>query len=265
MKSFEFVPFEGTEGKVTVYLHESPMDKKINYPVMVVCPGGGYGYCSPRESDPVAFEYFSKGYNVFILNYSVGENAKNFTPLKELSSTVMCIRKNAQEWNCIQDKIAVCGFSAGGHLVASIATLWNNPKFLEEFDNENGLNKPNTVILSYPVIVAGEFAHQGSIDRVSGNNEDLHEFFSLEKQVNKDTCPCFIWHTVADPVVPVENTLMFVTELQKNKIPFECHIFPKGNHGISVCTNEVGTLDAHNRQWVDLSINYLNKFFAYKF
>lgn len=271
MRTFEFTALDGTSGRVTAYLHslisEMP-DHRTQYPVVVVCPGGGYNICSQREADPVAFEYFAKGYNVFVLNYSVKKECANFVALKELSNAIMQIRKNAEEWNCDSEKIAVCGFSAGGHLAGSIATLWNNPKFLENFDNENGLNKPNLAVLCYPVLLSGEFENEGSLDNISGKNKELKEFFSLEKRISKETCPCFIWHTVEDNAVPIENSLIFTTELQKNKIPFELHIFPTGGHGASVYTREVkrkvDSLDNYNKQWVNLSINFLNNMFGYE-
>ncbi len=269
MQLIQFSPLEGTAGKVTGYIHDQLVEiaeHREKYPVMVVCPGGGYNMCSQRESDPVAFEYLTAGYNVFILRYSVKEASKDFTPLKELSSTVMKIRENAEQWNCDPDKIAVVGFSAGGHLAASICTLWNNPKFLEHFDNKNGMNKPNAGVLAYAVISADpEIYHGGSIDNVSGGKTgEEREIFSLEKQVTADCPQMFLWHTVNDNCVPVENSIVFISSLQKNQIPFEAHFFPEGPHGSSVCTSEVNSLNDHNNQWVDLSKKWLAKTFDYK-
>lgn len=268
MNITEFKPIEGTAGTVKAYLHTPITEMEIHrkkYPSVVICPGGGYEMVSQREYDPVALEYLSAGYNVFVLTYSVGSAAKAFTPIKELSATVMKVREMADEWCCDENKIAVCGFSAGGHLAATLGTVWNNERFTREFDTKGGMNKPNAVILSYPVILAGEFAHVGSIQNVSGGlGADALDFFSLEKRVDKDTAPTFIWHTAEDDCVPVENTLALVSALQKNKIIYECHIFPWGGHGISVCTKECGTPDEHNRQWVQLSKNWLSKLFDYK-
>lgn len=270
MKTLEFKPLDESEAVVTAYLH-SPLTEqdtyRKDYPVVVVCPGGGYEFCSQRESDPVAFEYLTAGYNVFTLIYSTKEKARAYRPLKELSLTIMAIRENAKEWGCDPDKIAVIGFSAGGHLAGSIATLWNNKYFLEEFDNKGGLNKPNAVILSYAVLSSDEeIYHGGSIKNVSGVNErnDLWNIFSIEKQVNKDCPPAFLWHTVEDDVVPIENSIRYITEMQKLKIPYEAHFFPTGGHGMSVCTKEVGSYDEHNAQWVELSKKWLGKTFDYK-
>ncbi len=280
MKKLEFkaLPLDSlSKGTVRAYLHEPLIEMKefVNnfpngyrekYPSVIVCPGGAYFFTSQREADPVAFEYLAEGYNVFILDYSVGELAKDFLPLKELSNLIMTIRDNSDEWCCDPDKIAVCGFSAGGHLAASAAILWNNDKFKAVFDTQNGKNKPNAAILGYPVITADEFAHEDSIKNVSGaeRGTNKYNFFSLDKRVDKDCAPIFVWHTVSDGLVPVENTIKLISALQKNKISFECHIFPTGDHGMSVCTTEVSSPNEHNNQWVKLSKNWLNKTFDYK-
>ncbi len=279
MKKLEFkaLPLDSlSKGTVRAYLHEPLIEMKefVNnfpngyrekYPSVIVCPGGAYFFTSQREADPVAFEYLAEGYNVFILDYSVGELAKDFLPLKELSNLIMTIRDNSDEWCCDPDKIAVCGFSAGGHLAASAAILWNNDKFKAVFDTQNGKNKPNAAILGYPVITADEFAHEDSIKNVSGAEKgtDEYNFFSLDKRIDKDCAPIFVWHTVSDELVPVENTIKLISALQENKISFECHIFPTGDHGMSVCTTEVSSPNEHNNQWVKLSKNWLNKTFDY--
>ncbi len=268
MRIHEFTPFDGTDGRVVAYLH-SPLtevkDYRKMYPSVVICPGGGYQFCSTREADPVCFEYLSAGYNVFILYYSVKDKIKHFNPLKELSSTVMAIRANSDEWNCDPEKIAVTGFSAGGHLAASLCTLWNNEEFLSQFDNKGGLNKPNAGIINYAVISTdADIRHTGSFETLSqGEIEELNLLFSLEKQVGKHCPPMFVFHTVDDTVVPVENALVLINALQKNKIPFEAHLFPSGVHGISVCTKEVASANRHVRQWVDLSKNWLSEVFDF--
>lgn len=269
MEKITFRPFEDREAYTDGYLHDpitEMTEHRERFPAVVVCPGGGYEFLSQREADPVALQYFAAGYNVFILYYSISENAKNFGPLKELSETVCKIRENADAWRVDPEQIAVCGFSAGGHLAASLGTLWNNETFLRQYDNRGGLNRPNAMLLCYPVITADQrLAHAGSIETVSGSplGSPGADFFSLEKQVTADTAPAFLWHTVEDDVVPIENSLRMVSALQAQKIPFECHFFPTGGHGLSVCTQEVGNPDAYNARWMDMSIRWLDKLFAY--
>lgn len=268
MKKITFSPVEDENVFVNAYLHETLPEItnfRNKFPAVVICPGGGYVFLSEREADPVALRYFAAGYNVFILYYSVGEKAVDFRPLKELSETVIAIRKNATEWLVNTDKIAVCGFSAGGHLAASLGTLWNHPDFLKNYDMQAGLNQPNAMILSYPVITADErFAHRSSIETVSGSvlGTDKANFFSLENRVSKSTVPTFIWHTVEDTTVPIENSIRFISALQEHGIPYECHFFPTGGHGMSVCTEEVASFDSYNARWMDFSIQWLNKTFC---
>lgn len=267
MEIVNFQPIPGTDGQVVGYLHtpvwEMPV-RRESFPAVVLCPGGAYAMCSQREADPVALAFFARGYQVFTLTYSVGEKAKGFLPLRELSETVRVLRERP-EWRVDPEKIAVCGFSAGGHLAASLGVMWDDPELLKTYDNHGGKNRPNAMVLSYPVITAGKFAHEGSIENVSGCAQGTpgYEYFSLENHVSSRTCPAFLWHTAEDDCVPVENSLLFATALSQNKVPFELHIFPKGGHGMSVCTQEVGCRDDYNGRWLSLALEWLDKEFGF--
>ena len=266
MKIVKEVLDTGSNAYVTGYLHDvsEEMENHRIRPCMVVCPGGGYEMLSDREKDPPAFAWFAAGYQVFALNYSIGEYAKELRPLMELSETVMMIRRRAGEWQIQPDQIAVMGFSAGGHLAASLGTLWNSGRLTDRMDTENGKNRPNAMILSYLVITAGEFAHQGSLENVSGGDGELKEWFSLEKRVTADTPPAFLWHTADDNVVPVENTMLFSMALKRAGVPFECHIFPSGVHGLSMCNYDVDTNNESCGKWFSLSLYWLNHLFGYQ-
>jgi len=269
MEMLKFKPLPETEAVVTAYLHDHITEMDVYrkyYPAILICPGGGYEMVSMREADPAALRYFAAGYQVFTLRYSVGDDAKNFTPLRELAETVANIREKAEQYRVDAAHIAVCGFSAGGHLAASLGTLWNHEAFLQRYNRRDQKHRPNALILCYPVILAGDKAHQGSIDRVSVTDEgDLpQEFFSLEQQVSKDTPSSFLWATAEDDCVPAENSIAFISALQREKIPYEAHIFPFGGHGLSVCTEEVGTDDAYNARWMDMSIGWLDHIFGYR-
>ena len=116
------------------YLHEKEPQWSYGFdrPAVLVCPGGGYSMCSPREADPIALQYSAKGYNTFVLYYTVGENAVFPKPLIDLSKAMKIIRENADEWGILKNKISVCGFSAGGHLCASLGVHWNLPEVQEK-------------------------------------------------------------------------------------------------------------------------------------
>ena len=268
MKVFEFTP-QGTAGcSVKAWLHDqngSASVKQRIHPAVIICPGGAYTIVTDREAEPVARAYFAAGYNTYILTYTVGEGAKDFTPLKQLAATIADIRENAEEWFTAKDQIAVCGFSAGGHLAASLGILFNKEKFLQAFGREADI-RPDAMILGYPVIVADEFANVGSISKVSGAEKGSEEYawFGLDKHVDNQTPPTFMWHTAEDGAVPVENSLKLAMALSAAKVPFEYHVVPKGPHGMSVCTKEVGSASPYNARWMEWSITWLNTLFEFE-
>lgn len=265
MRILTEVPSENAS--LTCFLHDETeaVPNRAPRPCVIVCPGGGYEFLSPREADPVALEFFAKGFQVFLLYYGVLEDAKDLRPLRQISDTVAFVRRNAAKYNTAPDKIAVMGFSAGGHLCASLGVRWDSPELKALTGELNGLNRPDAMVLCYPVISSGEFAHRGSIDRLtgfSGKKED-EEFFSLEKNVTDKAPPAFLWHTVNDTCVPVENALLLATALQKAHVPFEMHIFPEGTHGLSMCSREVGTENKRCADWVPLCEKWLSDLFQF--
>lgn len=266
MKKFDFCPEGASNATVTAYLQPECENTDGKLPAVVICPGGAYCNVSDREGEPVAKEFLRAGYNVFVLKYSVGENAGGFVPLIQLCSTVSHIRKYSNEFFVDDEKIAVCGFSAGGHLVASSGTLVKSDDFRRAWGREDDI-MPNAMILCYPVIVADEYAHTESIKYVSNAEEGSAEYkkFGLTQYVDSDTPPTFLWHTASDDLVPVENSLAFSEALSKSGVPFELHIFPSGSHGMSVCTEEVGTPDPYNRRWIELCFSWLNRIFHSKY
>lgn len=250
---------------LTGYLQDITSDGGIRNirPTIIVCPGGGYFFRSERERDPVALHFLNMSYNVFILDYSVQEEAKELNPLLELSEAVMRIREHALQWMCDPTRIGIIGFSAGGHLAASLAVLHNHPELAKRQHIEQENNKADAVILCYPVISAGPHAHQDSFARVTGGDEKLKEMLSLENQVTSKASPLFIWHTVTDPLVPVENSLLLSLALRKAGVDFELHLYEGGDHGLSMCTEEVGTPHMGCRSWVDLASTWLNRRFSH--
>lgn len=203
-------------------------------PAIIILPGGGYRYCSEREADPVAFPYLQAGYQVFILRYSLNEDAAWDTPLKDYDRAVEVISENAQQWHVDTSRIAVIGFSAGGHLASAAAV--------------GAKIRPKACILGYPVISTTIPWNSTAPD--------------TSKYVDKNTCPCFIFASRNDGTVPIQDSLNFVNALNANGIPFELHIYSYANHGFSTCEPCLNNRDwCCNRtaDWVKDSIEWLRE------
>ena len=267
MNSFCFIPDGQDACSVTAWLQQTVTEKpQAPKPAIVICPGGGYQFVSLREGVPVAKKYFAAGYHTFILEYAVGEDAKAYKPLRQLAATGAQLRRNCSQWNIDPDRIAVCGFSAGGHLAASLGVLHNDPVFLEAYPQNEHI-RPDAMILGYPVVTAGERTHKGTLRTISGNapeGSEAYRYWGLDSHVDSQTPPTFLWHTAEDDGVPVDNSLQMALALSSAKVPYELHIFPNGPHGMSVCNKEVGLNNPYNARWVEWSIAWLNQIFHYE-
>lgn len=244
---------------------------EMNHPprrALIICPGGGYLMLSEREAEPIARKFSASELNTFILRYTTEPYACDFAPEIQMSLAIIHIRNNAKKYNVDPGHIYTIGFSAGGHLAASSGTLWKHPKVLDAIgDVPYGYNRPTGMILSYPVISSYEYAHRGSINRVSGYSKDADvlKTFSLEYQVDGETSPAFLWSTLNDEVVPVENTILFANALHKNNIPYELHLFPEGRHGLALGEKETwvgeeSLINEHDAVWTKLALNWINDF-----
>ena len=256
----ELLSFQALGAEVKGYLQED-YDTLVAHkvrPALVICPGGAYRWRSPREKDPPAFAFLELGYQVFILEYSCAEQAGGYRPLRELAETVRILRQNHEAWHIDPDKLAVLGFSAGGHLAASLGALWNDPEL--DLPAEA---RPDALVLCYPVISTREFAHEESARWVSGGDEALRDKLHLWDRVTPDFPPTFLWHGGEDDSVPPENSLLLAVELKRHGVPLEYHLFETGAHGISTCTQEVETPDEVCRSWLPLCKTWLNRRFRY--
>ena len=232
-------------------------------PAVLVCPGGGYSGTSPREATPVAMAFAAKGFDTFVLHYSTHTDNILFpTEVCEAAAAMKVIREHAAEWGIDEERIAICGFSAGGHLAASLGVFWNSD-VLKKHGLGGECCRPDALILSYPVITSGKWAHRGSFNNLLGDdadNAEMLELTSLEKQVSAETPPSFIWHTWTDAGVPVWNSLAFATALAENGINAEVHIYPRGPHGLSLGTADVNVpanVYPEITDWVDRAAQFI--------
>ncbi len=259
---FEFLGENGADPTLDIYLPDDVMNRTdYKRPCVLICPGGGYRECSPREAEPIALEFLPEGFNAFVLTYTCAP-AKFPTQIREVAAAIELIYKNAEEWLCDTEKISIMGFSAGGHLAGHYSTMFDCKEVREIFSESKA---PAASLLCYPVITSQEGkCHKGSFENLVGHyplSESEKNYFSLEYCVKENTPPAFIWHTAEDGVVPVYSSLAYANALSEYKIPFELRVFPFGHHGLSTCDKR--TIDniipayEHNRVWIKEAIDWL--------
>ena len=266
---FSFLGEEGRDPILELYLPYNMTEmhhENRKRPCMVVCPGGGYGMCSQRESEPIALKFLEEGFNVFVLTYSVAPN-RFPTQIREVAAVMELIYKNADNWNCDTNKIAIIGFSAGGHLAAHYSTMFDCEEVRDVFPESKSVNAS---ILCYPVISAEAVtAHMGSFENLLGHKPQSQEetdYFSCDKNVKPTTPPAFLWHTAEDTCVPLKNTLLYAEALWRNNVPVELHVYPFGGHGLSTCDSQ--TIDdmtsvfEYNAQWLSSAKKWLKLIFS---
>lgn len=268
----------GEKAELSGYVIENSEEMHPNRvrPTVVICPGGGYSMVSAREAEPVAERFVGMGYNAFVLRYTCAP-ARFPVALEQTAASVALLRSKACEWNIDSGAIVIAGFSAGGHVAASLATLWNKTELWNKpvsgaagFDPE--AIRPNGLMLGYSVITSGEFAHRDSFVKLLGEKADDAEALrqvSLELQVDEDTPKTFLWHTMTDDVVPVENSTMFALACKNHNVSVEAHLYPHGGHGLSLGTQETSIPNGYGvekgiQSWVQLFGLWMQRNFAMK-
>ena len=199
---------------------------------VIICPGGGYQWLSPREGEPVAKAFAALGWKPWILYYSVAGPGEvlGTEPVKQAAEAVKMVRM----WET-EKPVFLCGFSAGGHVAASLGVLWNEPEIFSKDQAES--IRPDGLILGYPVISAGEWAHRGSFEMLAGDDLEKQQFFSLENHVDQEIPPVFLWY----------------------------HVYPFGKHGLSLATDEVAEpdkerfADPHVAGWIKLCGEWMDE------
>lgn len=243
------------------------IEKDRRHPAVIILAGGAYWRRTPREKEPVALKFMAEGISAWILEYSV---APDIFPqaLCEVLTAVRWLREHAQEYYIDPDKISVCGFSAGGHLAASTGCFWNRDFIQERLGKPGELVRPNKLILCYPVITVGKYAHQESIQCLLGErlqDEKMRALVSLETQVGADFPATFLWHTFEDAGVPVQNALLLGEAIARQEVLLEMHIYPEGRHGLSTgdftsCSELKDGQKYECADWMEKAVRFMQKY-----
>lgn len=214
------------------------VDPEIRRPAVVIFPGGAYLRLSEREAEPVALRFMTEGFNAFVAWYRVAPNRYPL-PQQDAAAAVAWVRAQADAMHTSPNRIAVMGFSAGGHVAGSLGTLWQRGELWQEMGLTPQDVRPNAMALCYPVITGGAYAHRLSFECLTGENDaKAHEAYSVEKWVTEQCPPTFLWHTFEDQSVPVENSLLMAQALHAHGVTAELHAYAFGPHGAALA-NEI--------------------------
>ncbi|WP_457962665.1 alpha/beta hydrolase [Arthrobacter sp. D1-29] len=220
-------------------------------PAMLILPGGGYAGQAGHEAEPVAEWLASLGIHAYVLRYRVAPH-RHPAPLEDAKEALLQIREGSHGLAVDSARVGVLGFSAGGHLAATLSTA--------AATGDSTLDVPGAIpdltVLCYPVISYTDAVHQGSVDNLLGDSPsaELLEAVSADRQVTSSTPPAFLWHTADDAAVPAHHSLAYATALVRAGVPAELHVFPHGRHGLGLSPDDRGP-----DQWTSLCASWLTR------
>lgn len=220
-------------------------------PAFLVLPGGGYARQADHEAEPVAEWLAALGIHAFVLRYRVAPD-RHPAPLEDAKEAMLHIRNGSHGLAVDPGRVGVLGFSAGGHLAATLSTSTSTGS--ARLDLPEAV--PDLTVLCYPVVSYTQSVHQGSVDNLLGTapSSDLLAELSAERNVTAGTPPAFVWHTADDAAVPASHSLDYAGALMRAGVPAELHVFPRGRHGLGLAAEEPGP-----DQWTQLCAAWLDR------
>ena len=246
---------------IDAYIADTPYDVKRS--AILIIPGGGYSsVCADREGYPIADAFIPYGFNAFILNYYVGREIPFPVQTVQAATAIKHIKDNADEYGIDPSRVFVIGFSAGGHLAACTATMWNLPEIYEAVGGEAEDIRPLGAMLMYPVISPKYHVYSfKNLVHYDSPGEQTLEKLSVDKRVTPDSAPAFILHSSDDPAVDVRNSLVYADACKESGVPFEMHIYPSAPHGIALGNRitSMGRPELENKriaEWVRLAAEW---------
>jgi acetyl esterase/lipase len=264
------LPTEGAYLETYFLAASDRLKNSQSRPLVLICPGGGYSYTTDREAEPLALAFASRGYHAAVLRYPCAPT-RYPAALTSLGQAVLWLRAHAEEYCIDGQKLCVSGYSAGGHLAASLGVFWHRA-FLHELLGCSGEDiRPQALLLGYPVITDGDKGDYYTLRNLLGAEAAAEEvaFQCLENHVTDKTPPTFLWSTDTDELVPIRNSLVFSAALNRAGVSQEVHIYSVGEHGLSL-SNAVteDTLPGKARVnddctgWVDMAQRWLKRQFG---
>ncbi|WP_370512561.1 pectin acetylesterase PaeX [Dickeya sp. ws52] len=241
--------------EITVYVPDNP-----NGTALLITPGGSYQrVVLDKEGSDLAPYFTQQGYTLFVMTYRMpadGHQEGADAPLADAQRAIRTLRSHATQWRIDPQRIGIMGFSAGGHVAASLGTRFAQTVYPAQDEIDHVSARPDFMVLMYPVISMQEnIAHAGSRKALMGSHpsEAQIERYSAEKQVSAQTPPTFLVHAIDDPSVSVDNSLVMLSALRENKIPAEIHLFEQGKHGFGIR----GTVGLPAAAWPQLLNNWI--------
>jgi acetyl esterase/lipase len=231
------LPEAGEPARIETYFPDvlDKVDPDVKRPCVAIIPGGAYARVSAREAEPVALQMVARGFAAFVISYSCAP-ARYPVALVQVAGAIAYLKRHAEAFHIDSGHIFLMGFSAGAHLALDLGCEWMEPWLSGHVGAAAEEMRPCGLVLGYPVVTSGAYAHRGSFDNLCGDDEEPKQKLALENRVTKDTPPAFIFHTLEDTSVPAENSLLLAEAYRHAGVSFTLHIFPYGGHGLSLGT-----------------------------